>query len=193
MEQSSSFVQLQPFQLSLRRKEFQFDKLLHNGEEDTKSKRRRKGCVQIKANGDEPDFHCLDKFLIREPSDCGEKPGTLIATVKLESRMRRNSKLDAASSSQGRLKDAYFCGLMAEVGGKPAATDESRESWEFSESESWSNHEKEVMEKPVASRNPGNSKNSKAGSRNWPHNFQCLQQQYLTWRKSIPSYDKFMA
>ena len=33
---------------------------------------------------------------------------------------------------------------MDRVAGKPAATDKGQESWEFSESESWSNHEKEV-------------------------------------------------
>ena len=36
--------------------------------------------------------------------------GILIATVKLERRMRRNSKSDAASSSQARLQDAYLGG-----------------------------------------------------------------------------------
>ena len=60
---------------------------------------------------------------------------------------------------------------MVEVAGKLAATDKSQESWEFSESESWSNHEKEVTGKPVASRSSEKSGNSKAGSRKWPHNF----------------------
>ena len=36
--------------------------------------------------------------------------GILIATVKLKSRMKRNSKSDAASSSQVRLQDAYLGG-----------------------------------------------------------------------------------
>ena len=40
-----------------------------------------------------------------------KSPGILIATGKPESRMRRNSS-DAASSSQVRLEDAYFGGLM---------------------------------------------------------------------------------
>ena len=65
---SSSFVQHQSFQLSLLRSEFQLD-WLH---QKTMAKR---DCGKIKAHGDEPDFHCLDKFLIREPSDCVEKPG----------------------------------------------------------------------------------------------------------------------
>ena len=44
-------------------------------------------------------------------------------------------------------------------------TDKSRQAWEFSESESWSIHEKEVTGNPVASRNSENSRNSEAGSR----------------------------
>ena len=90
---------------------------------------------------------------------------------KPEARERRNSKPDAASSSQGRLKDAHLGGLIDRVAGKPAATDKSQESLEFSESESWSNHEREATGKPVASRTTGNSGNCEAGSRKWPHNF----------------------
>ena len=37
--------------------------------------RRRQDCGKIKAHSNEPDVNCLDKFLIREPSDCVEKPG----------------------------------------------------------------------------------------------------------------------
>ena len=53
------------------------------------------------------------------------------STGKPNARARRNSKPDAVSSSQGRLKDAYLGGLMVEVAGKLAATDRSQESWEF--------------------------------------------------------------
>ena len=60
---------------------------------------------------------------------------------------------------------------MDRVPGRPAATDKSQESWEFSETESWSNHEKEVTGKLFASRNSGTSENSKAGSRNLPQQF----------------------
>ena len=60
---------------------------------------------------------------------------------------------------------------MVEVAVKLAATDKGQESWDFPESESWSDHEKEVTGKPVASRNSENSGNSKAGSKNWPHHF----------------------
>ena len=38
-------------------------------------RRRRQGCGKIKPDDHEPDFNCLDKFLIRKPSDCVEKPG----------------------------------------------------------------------------------------------------------------------
>ena len=58
------------------------------------------------------------------------------STGKPDSRARRNSKPDAATSSQGRLKDAYLGGLIVEAAEKLAATDKSQESWEFSESES---------------------------------------------------------
>ena len=82
---------------------------------------------------------------------------------------------------------------MVEVTDKGAATDKSQASCEFSDSESWSSHQKEVTVKPVASRNSGNLESSKAGSRKWPHNFHSLQHQYLTWRKSTRSHERFMA
>ena len=40
-----------------------------------KTKRRRQDCGKIEADGNEHDINCLDKFTIREPSDCVEKPG----------------------------------------------------------------------------------------------------------------------
>ena len=98
-----------------------------------------------------------------------KSPGILTASEKPDVKERRNSKPDVASSSQGSLQDVYFGGLM--VAGKPAATDKSQKSWEFSESESWTNHETEVTEKPVEPRNSRTSENSKAGSSKWPHNF----------------------
>ena len=82
---------------------------------------------------------------------------------------------------------------MVEVVVTPAATDESQKSLEFSESASWSNHEKEVSGKLVASRNSDNSWYSKDGSRKTATSFSCLQQMYLTWRKSFRSDDKFLA
>ena len=41
------------FKLHLLHQEFELDKLLHNGEEDTRSKRRRKSCVQVATSSDE--------------------------------------------------------------------------------------------------------------------------------------------
>ena len=73
----------------------------------------------------------------------------LMAAGQPASRTRRNLKSDAASSSQVRLQDTYLGGLLDKVAGKPVATDEHQVLWEFSESESWSNHESEVSEKPV--------------------------------------------
>ena len=75
LEQSSSFVQYQPFQLHLLHQDFQFDKLLHNGEEDTRSKRRIKGCVQVATSSDESIFFHCDKFLHRIEPDCISKSG----------------------------------------------------------------------------------------------------------------------
>ena len=83
----------------------------------------------------------------------------------------RISKPDAASSSQGRLEDAYFGGLMVEVAVKPAATDKKSGIMGFFWIWTWSNHEKEMTGKLVASRNSENSGDSKAGSRKWPHHF----------------------
>ena len=55
-----------------------------------------------------------------------KSPGVLKAsTGKPDARPRRNSKPDAASSSQGRLKDAYLGGSMVEVAGRPTATQKS--------------------------------------------------------------------
>ena len=99
--------------------------------------------------------------------------GTLKASAgKPDARARRNSKPDAASSSQGRLKDAYLGGLMVEVAEKPAATDKSQESWEFFWF--W------ILEQSPEKKWQGNllrpeiqeiQRVLKAGSRKWPHNF----------------------
>ena len=44
VEQSSSFVQYKPFQLHLLHQEFQLDKLLHNGDEEFKIKKKKELC-----------------------------------------------------------------------------------------------------------------------------------------------------
>ena len=46
-----------------------------NWRRDTLNKKKKQDCGEIKARGDELDFNCLDKFPIREPSDCVKKPG----------------------------------------------------------------------------------------------------------------------
>ena len=79
-----------------------------------------------------------------------KSPGILMATGKLERRMRGNSESDAAPSSQVQLKDAYFGGLMDDSAVKLVATEENQVLWEVSESESWSVHEDEVTGKLVA-------------------------------------------
>ena len=62
--------------------------------------------------------------------------------------MRRNSKSDAASSSQARLQDAYVGGLMDTATGKPVATKEESGDVNLSESETGS--EEDVTGRPFA-------------------------------------------
>ena len=100
-------------------------------------------------------------------SIASQGPGILIATVKPESRMRRNSKSDAASSSQVRLQDAYLGGLMDTATVTP-------------ESETWSFQGEAVLarpiackratEKPNASSKSDHSGSPKAERKEWSHN-----------------------
>ena len=174
MEQSPAFVQHQPFQLHLLRLEFQLDKLLQNdGEEDAGAKMRSKNCGKIKIYSDEPVFTCSDKVLIRKSPIASNSPGKLIASGKPESRVRRNSKSDAASGSQVRLQDAYFGGLMDTATGKLVATKEGQEMWTWSQEEA-------VTERPIAhetatgkhcaSSKPDCQGGPKAEIKEWPHN-----------------------
>ena len=119
-------MQHQPFQLYLLRLEIQLDKLHQNDGEEGAGTERRKNCGKIQTYSSEPVFNCSGKFLIRERSDCIQKPGKLTASRKPESRVTRNSKPDAASSSQVKLKDAFIGGLMEKVAGKSVATDENQ-------------------------------------------------------------------
>ena len=82
-----------------------------------------------------------------------KSPGILRVSAKPDARARRNLKPRRSV-------------------GKPAATDKSQESWGFSESESWSDHEKEVTGKLVVrpellalQRIPW------LEAEKWPHNF----------------------
>ena len=67
--------------------------------------------------------------------------GILIATGKPESRMRRNSKSDVASSSQAQLTDEYLGELMDKVTAKSVATKEESGDVDLAESENGSEEE----------------------------------------------------
>ena len=77
-----------------------------------------------------------------------KSPRILIAMEKPEGTRRRNSKSDAASSSQARLQDAYLGGLMDTATEKPVATKEESGDVDLSESETGS--EEDVTGRPVA-------------------------------------------
>ena len=62
--------------------------------------------------------HVLTSSSSAKSPIASQNPGTLVASGKPESRMRRNSKSAAASSSQVRLQDAYFGGMMDTATGK---------------------------------------------------------------------------
>ena len=57
--------------------------------------------------------------------------GILIAAEKLESRVRRKSKSDAASSFQVRLQDAYLGGLLDTSMEKLSLQKRNQEMWIF--------------------------------------------------------------
>ena len=81
-------------------------------------KRWRRGCKnrrekkKLWQNRNPQRWTCLHMFRQvphRQKSPIASKgPGILVASGKLESRMRRNSKSDAASSAQARLQDACW-------------------------------------------------------------------------------------
>ena len=148
MEQSSSIVQHQPFQICLLRLEFQLDKLPQNdGEEDAGTEGRRNNCGKIEIYSDELVFTCSDKFLIRIKSDCTQKSRDTHCYGKPESRMRRNSKSDAASSSQ-----AHPPRMMDAATGKLVATKEESGDVDSSESETGSLREEDKqLRRPCAS------------------------------------------
>ena len=63
--------------------------------------------------------HVPTSSLIREKSDCIQNSGDTHSYGKNpEGKRRRNSKSDAASSSQVRLQDAYRGGLMDRAAGE---------------------------------------------------------------------------
>ena len=84
--------------------------------------------------------------LIREESDCIQKPGWTHSYRETLKQDEKNSKSDAESSSQVKLQVAYFGGLMKKVAGKLVATDQKSGTVDLSESETWSFHEDEVTQ-----------------------------------------------
>ena len=126
-----------------------------------------------------------------------KSPGILIATGKPGSRMRRNSKSDAASSSQVRLQDAFLNGLMNTSTEKPVATKEESGHKDLSESETWSFQEEAVLgrpnackkatEKPNASSKSDHPGSPKAERKEWSHNLHMSQPQLTTQKQSSRS------
>ena len=74
-------------------------------------------------------FHVPTSSSSAKSPIASKSPVILTATGKPESRMRRNSKSDAASNSQVQLQDVYLGGLMAT--GKPVATKEESGDVDF--------------------------------------------------------------
>ena len=84
----------------------------HDGEEDARTKGRRKNCGKIKAYGDQLVFNCFGKFLRPRKIRLYQKARSkLIVSGEPDARRRRNSNPDAASSSQVRLQDAFLGGF----------------------------------------------------------------------------------
>ena len=98
-------------------------------------KRTKNKCGKIEIYSDETVFSCSNKFLIRENPFASKSPEIFIATEKPESRRRINSKSDTASSSQARLQEAYFGGLMDTAMEKLVATKENPGDVDISESQ----------------------------------------------------------
>ena len=94
--------------------------------------------------------------------------GILIATEKPERKMRRNSKSDAASSSQVRLQDAYLGGLMDTATEKPVAAKEESGNVHLSGSKPIGC--KKATGKPNASSKSDCHRGSKAERKEWSHN-----------------------
>ena len=87
-------------------KNLQLDKLLHNCEEDSRSQRRRKSCVQVATSSDEYIFFCCDKFFPRINSDCTKKSRDADSSVEdlqqdeCWTKLIRRS-VDVSSATQG--------------------------------------------------------------------------------------------
>ena len=130
--------------------EFQLDKLLHNGEENTRSKRES---VVSKSR---PAVMNISSFIATSSStapspNASKSPEMPIASGKPDSRMSiEASSFDAASTSQVRLKDAYLGGLMEKQRGDPSHQEEESEDSDNPEAGIWYYKGKQVTGKPVA-------------------------------------------
>ena len=160
------------------RKEFQLDKLLHHDvEKDVGAKKgEERSVAKSKSTAMNLSSHVPTSSSSAKSQIASKCPVIVIATWKPESRMRRNSKSDAASSSQARLKHAYLGGLMDTATEKPVATKEESGDVDLSESETES--EEYVTVKPIAYKtlrrnlmHPVNQTvRPKAEKIEWPHN-----------------------
>ena len=68
--------------LSAVSKKFQLDQLHRkDGEKDARTARRARDRGKVKADDDEPGFHCLNKFFDCAEFGCVEKPGDTQSTL----------------------------------------------------------------------------------------------------------------
>ena len=151
MEQSSSVVQHQPFSSLCCAKNFS---LISCTNTMAKRMQEQKEEERIVAKSTSTAMNLSSTVPASSSSAqdpiASKSPGVLIATGNPESRLRRNSKSDGASSSQARLQDAYLGELMDAATEKPVATKEDSGDVDLFESETWSLDEEELTEKPVA-------------------------------------------
>ena len=155
-------------------------------EEDAITKRRRRqDCGKIKADGDEPG----------DPSDCVEKPRD---TQSIYRETWRKGKKKIQNPTQRRVlkegcKMHTLAGWCLKLRWNLPRQIKSQESWDFSESESWSNHDRDVTGNLLHPEIQKIQGTPKLEAKNGHNIFICHQQLYLTWRRSIRSYDKFTA
>ena len=97
--------------------------------------RREKECGKSVSTAMNLSPHVLASSSTAKIPIASKNPGILTARGKSESRMRRNSKPDAASSSQARRQDAYLGGLMDTATWKIVATNEESCDVDLSESD----------------------------------------------------------
>ena len=201
MEQSSSFVQHQPFQLYLLRKEFQLDKLHQkNGEEGAGTKGRRKNCGKIKTYSCEPVFNYSGKFIIREKSDYILRSGETHSCG--ETGKQDEKKCETLRSAEFS-SEAERCIPWRVDGWQRGETCRNRGesgSMGISESESWSVHEDEVTCKPVAYKKgavkpaassiPEISGNPEAEMRKWHIFLHLLGSRVLHRQKSVRLWER---